>query len=166
LRTQNQTFGTSLSDNQLYPDFCAKASMDAYLFSNFRRNGVYRRILEHCSESIGQAYLNEIVKNRQDLISKIECFKDNDKYGNPYLSNYVQIGKISPSTLRYIKVLSDLLNLFHHLDGLKICEIGVGYGGQCRIINSIASPSEYVLIDLKQALMLTQSYLDKYVVMA
>ncbi|MDR1285582.1 MAG: putative sugar O-methyltransferase [Campylobacteraceae bacterium] len=156
-------FGTSLSDDQLYPDFCIKASIDAHVFSNFRQNRIYCRILEHCNETIGLLYLDEIIKNRQDLLDNIEQFKENDKYGNPYLVDYVRIGKISPSTLRYIKVLSDLLNLFYSLDGLRICEIGVGYGGQCRIINSIASPLEYVLVDLKPVLMLAQSYLDNYI---
>jgi putative sugar O-methyltransferase len=155
--------GGSLSDNQLYPDFCLKASMDARIFSNFRQNIIYRQILEHCTEAIGQLYLNEIIKNRQDLIDNIEQFKENDKYGNPYLFDYAHIGKISPSTLRYIKVFGDLLNLFYLLDGLKICEIGIGYGGQCRIINAIAHPSEYTLVDLKPTLMLAQAYLDKYI---
>ena len=74
-----------------------------------------------------------------------------------------KIGKNSPSTLRYIKVLGDLISLFKQLGDSKICEIGVGYGCQCRIINSVTSPSEYTLVDIKPALMLTQCYLDNYI---
>ena len=43
-----------------------------------------------------------------------------------------QIGKISPNTLKYIKVLMDLKKHWKTLDNMEICEIGVGYGGQCR----------------------------------
>ena len=45
---------TSLSDNEVYPDFCLKASNDLLLFSNFRRNEVYQQILEHLSKELGE----------------------------------------------------------------------------------------------------------------
>ena len=153
---------TSLSDNQIYPDFCIKASMFIKVFSNFRRNQDYNKILEHVSNEQGKSYLDEIVKNNSKLLLYMPTFKKNDEWGNPRLSEYAKIGKISPSTLRYIKVLGDLIDLFGKLDGYKICEIGVGYGGQCRIINSIMSPAQYTLVDIKPALMLTQRYLDNY----
>lgn len=151
---------TSYSDNQVYPNICIKASMDLTVFSNFRRNKIYQKTLEHVSFDLGKAYLQEIPKS---LFEKMDSFKKNDEWGNPELYEYPQIGKISPSTLRYIKVLGDLLNLFETLDNLNICEIGVGYGGQCRIINSVTSPNHYTLVDIQPALMLTQRYLDNYI---
>ncbi|WP_211214326.1 putative sugar O-methyltransferase [Pontibacter roseus] len=154
---------TSLSDNQVYPDFCAKANIDAALFSNFRRNEVYCLTLEHVSEEYGKLYLDTILKENVHLLKSIELFKENDVWGNPRVFEYENVGKISPTTLRYIKVLSDLLKLFSGLDGMKICEIGVGYGGQCRIIDCATSPSAYTLVDIKPALMLTQRYLDNYI---
>lgn len=155
---------TSISDNETYPDFCAKASIDANLFSNFRRNKYYGKILEHISRELGQCYIDEIIKLDNDFLEKIELYKLNDKCGNPVLFEYPNIGAISSTTLRYIKVLGDLKLHFKGLDHLKICEIGVGYGGQCRIINSIFSPTEYLLVDIKPALMLCQRYLDNYII--
>lgn len=155
---------TSISENETYPDFCTKASIDANLFSNFRRNKYYGKILEHISKELGQCYIDEIIKFNNDFIKKIDFFKLNDKCGNPELFEYPNIGSISTTTLRYIKVLADLNLYFKKLDNLKICEIGVGYGGQCRIVNSIYSPSEYTLVDIKPALMLCQRYLDNYVI--
>lgn len=154
---------TSLSDNQIYPDFCIKASIDSELFSNFRRNNIYRQILEHVSVEQGFNYLDEITNNNKGLLENIDNFKQNDNWGNPELFDFRGIEKISTTTLRYIKVLGDLINLFGKLDNYKICEIGVGYGGQCRIIDSINLPSEYTLVDIKPALMLTQRYLDNYI---
>lgn len=154
---------TSLSDNMVYPDFCAKASIDSILFANFRKNSVYQQILEHVSQQQGQLYLDEIKKHHADLLNKLSTFKLNDEWGNPDVYDYPEIGIISPTTLRYIKVLGDLKKAFHQLDNLHICEIGVGYGGQCRIINSIFKPSQYTLVDIKPALMLAQRYLDNYV---
>ncbi len=53
---------TSLSDNQVYPNFCIKASTDLKVFSNFRRNKIYKRILEHVSFDLGKSYLQETPK--------------------------------------------------------------------------------------------------------
>jgi putative sugar O-methyltransferase len=160
LKRLEKKLSTSISDNQIYPNFCNKASMDLKKFSNFRRNKVYKRILEHVSFDFGKAYLQE---TPESLLKNIESFKNNDKWGNPELFEYPGIGKISPTTLRYIKVLGDLLSLFKQLNKLNICEIGVGYGGQCRIINSVTSPDKYTLVDIKPALSLTQRYLDNYI---
>ena len=93
----------------------------------------------------------------------MDKIKANDLYGNPSFSQYKTIGKICPSTLRYAKVMADLLNHFDSLDGLKIAEIGVGYGGQCRVINAITKPEEYTLVDIRPALLLAQIYLDGYI---
>lgn len=153
---------TSVSDSWAYTDFCLKASNDVFTFSNFRKNKVYRRILEHVNVRTGQLYLDEIIKIRKELLLDIDKIKENDLYGNPDLYEYNGVGKISPSTLRYVKVFADLLRMFNKLDEYKIAEIGVGYGGQCRIINSIAKPKEYTLIDIKPALLLAQRYLDGY----
>jgi putative sugar O-methyltransferase len=162
-RGQKIWIKSSLSDNQLYPSFCLKASNDVLTFSNFRQNNIYRKILEHVDKDMGQLYLHEIERIRKELLNDIDKIKENDIYGNPDIYEYGQIGKICPSTIRYAKVLADLLNMFHSLDGLKIAEIGVGYGGQCRIINSICKPREYTMIDIKPALLLAQCYLDGYI---
>ncbi len=155
-------YSTSLSDNQTYPDACLKASTDMKTFNNFRRNRDYRRILEHVDKEKGELYLKEINKNSK-ILDHIEKFRENDNWGHPFIYDYPGIGIINPSTIRYIKVLSDLELLFGSLDNMNICEIGVGYGGQCRIINSIYKPSHYTLVDIKPALMLTQRYLDNYI---
>jgi len=154
---------TSLSDNGIYPQFCLDAANDLRVFSNFRQNDIYRQILEHVDEKTGGGYLEEITRINPNLIKEIDKIKANDIYGNPSLYDYKAIGKICPSTLRYAKVFADLVYHFDSLDGLKIAEIGVGYGGQCRIINALAKPSEYTLVDIKPALLLAQVYLDGYI---
>jgi hypothetical protein len=154
---------TSMSDNEKYPNICLTFANDLLIFNNFRKNEIYREVLEHVDIKTGGLYLEEIIKTRPCLINEMEKIKANDIYGNPIFYEYHTVGKICPSTLRYAKVLADLLNLFGSLDGLKIAEIGVGYGGQCRVINAIAKPAEYTLIDIKPALLLAQTYLDNYI---
>jgi hypothetical protein len=153
---------TSLSDNQAYPQVCLQASNDYRVFNNFRRNPIYNQILEHASENLGKEYL-QVIHGDSDIMARIDNFKPNDNYGNPNMYNYPYVGMISPSTLRYIKVLVDLKTHFQTLDNLNICEIGVGYGGQCRVINAYYRPNTYCLVDIQPALALAQRFLDNYI---
>jgi hypothetical protein len=152
---------TSLSDNQAYPQACLRASSDYRAFNSFRRNPIYNQILEHVSQSQGESYLSAI-KNDGELMAHLDEFKKNDVCGKPRLYEYPPYGMISPTTLRYVKVLKDLKDQIGSLDGLNIAEIGVGYGGQCRVTCSHYQPSSYTLIDIQPALSLTQRYLDHF----
>lgn len=154
---------TSISDNQIYPQVCLDAANDYRLFNQFRQNRIYNQILEHVTEKEGATYL-ELISRDQELMAGMEKFRENDLHGTPRVYQYPHVGTVSPSTLRYVKVLSDLKNLFKSLDGLSICEIGVGYGGQCRIINAQYIPASYRLVDIKPALLLAQRYLDNYAI--
>jgi putative sugar O-methyltransferase len=152
---------TSISDNNTYPNFCEKASQDEELFKNFRTNKFYNEILEHVTKEEGEKYLN-IVKNKNiNLFKKIEKYKNNDKIGSPLVFKY-DVGELSPTTIRYIKVLSDLIENFGDLDGMDIVEIGCGYGGQSKIIMDTFNIKSYTLIDLEPVLKLTKKYLESF----
>jgi hypothetical protein len=153
----------SLPSPQAYPQFCLLASTDYRFFNSFRRNPIYNKALEHVSRREGSEYLREIMKDPL-VLSRMEDLKQNDAYGNPRTFDYPQVGRISPTTLRYAKVLADLKRIFRSLDGLSICEIGGGYGGQCRIINIFFQPASYCLVDIQPALMLAQRFLDHFTI--
>lgn len=153
---------TSLSDNQAYPDACIQAANDYRAFNNFRRNPLYNQILEHVTQEQGAEYLRFISRD-PNILAAMERFKTNDAYGNPITFEYPGHGAVSPTTLRYVKVLADLKSLFATLEGLDICEIGVGYGGQCRVIDDYFKPSTYCLVDIQPALALAQRFLDNYI---
>ena len=99
-------------------------------------------------------------------MKNIDDLKKNDEWGNPRVFDYPNIGNISPTTLRYIKVLADIKKHFGTIDNHNICEIGVGYGGQCRIINAWFKPATYCLVDIRPALSLAQRFLDNYIINA
>jgi hypothetical protein len=151
----------SISDRREYKDICKNAAENENVFSNFKNNFHYNAILEHVSPEQGSLYLNYLEKNFPEYIEDLEKFKMNDRYGNAKLSEYTQIGSISPSTLRYIKVLSDLKNLMGDLNGKKIIEIGPGYGGQCFILSQFFKDLDYFLVDMEESLSLSHKYLDK-----
>ena len=154
-------FKTSITDNGEYPEFCDLAVKDDSLFANFRRNPIYNYALEHDSEAQGAEYLS-VAQKLKNLPEFIEEFKKNDRVGNPITSTYDGIGEIAPTTARYIKILSDLQEEFGTLDNLNICEIGVGYGGLCRIIDSYFKVKSYCLVDLGSVLRLAEKYLKQF----
>jgi hypothetical protein len=158
-----QRRSTSLSDNQAYPQVCMRAALDYRRFNVFRRNPIYNQILEHVTESLGREYL-ELVRRDPAIAARLDEFKQNDLHGGPRTFVYPGVGRISPSTLRYVKVLADLKAHFGTLDGLRICEIGVGYGGQCRILNAFYTPKSYRLVDITAALWLAKRFLEHYAI--
>ncbi len=127
----------------------------------FRRNFMYREIVESVSYSQGKKYIERI--NFLTLNSKIEyeVFKKNDSVGSPRLSRYPLIGKISPTTLRYISVGLEIQKLFgENLTG-KVVEIGAGYGGQASVLQKFFKISLYGIYDLRAAQDLVTVYLSK-----
>lgn len=152
---------TSLSDNGIYPHICERASNDDTFFNNFKKDQSYKQILEHVSYELGISYLEVIKRDNIEMLKYIEKFKENDIYGNPDTFHYNDIDVISPTTLRYIKVLSDLKNLIGDLTDMRIVEIGGGYGGQCKIVSDYYNLSDYLIVDLDSALKLIEKYLNK-----
>lgn len=150
----------TLQDSAVIPylKVCRAASVDSNIFANFKSNAAYRHVLEHVSEEEGQKYLEEIVINYQD---KIEEIKQNDIIGNPVMFNYPDIGMISPTTIRYIKNTSDIINKFG-IDIKSIVEIGGGYGGLCKVLSSFINFENYLLIDLEECNQLSRKYLSNF----
>lgn len=150
----------SLSDDGLYIAIVNKALSEPRVFREFKRHPHYRKILEHTTYRRGLAYLEVIRAQAPDFLDRIDELKANDLVGGSSKMHYEGIGEISPSTLRYIKVASDLRQLFGAHIGERVAEIGVGYGGQMLIADKLLSFSEYHLFDLPPVLTLASKYLE------
>lgn len=159
---------TSMSDNDAYPVICYMASRHEHIFKGFRRNAVYNDILEHVSREQGQEYLDVLGKNMQIRFGEADWdnFCKNDLYGNPQVFSYKVNGHdrvLSPTTIRYAKVLQDIVTLFDIGKIASIAEIGIGYAGQCRLLTSyLRNLKSYSLFDLPEVLELAKRYLGKY----
>jgi hypothetical protein len=148
-----------------YVDFVWQAVTTTSGFAGFRGNPNYTQILEHVGESQGWAYL-ELIKD--SLIRDI-CLESEyaDTVGTPRVGDF-HGRKISPTTLRYGKVLQDLVNAFPELHNLQsIIEVGVGYGGQARLVSEYVRRKggrlrTYCLVDLLPSLHLSRLYLEHF----
>ena len=150
---------TSSSDTEAYNSIVRNAVNDDAIFAVFKRQKDYTKILEHVSYELGEKYLQIIKRDNPDLIKKMDKFKKNDLFGNPDVYYYEGIGNISPTTVRYIKVLSDILKMDIDLSGKDIVEIGPGYGGQCLILSIYFKFKSYLIIDIPGPLALAKKYL-------
>ncbi|MEI6429395.1 MAG: putative sugar O-methyltransferase [Pseudanabaena sp. ELA607] len=157
---QDYKICSSASDNSEYPMFCQDAAVNDKTFQNFRRSLIYNQILEHFDYDFGRKCLDFIQFNSPDLIMHFPMFQENDLYGDPVTYGYLEFGNFSPSTLRYIANLSQIIHFFGDLSNMNIIEIGGGYGGLCKIIQDRFKIKSYTIVDLTQVLKLTSRYLQ------
>ncbi len=144
---------------EVYRMFCKRASEDDETFKTFKLHPTYGIMLEHLTPEQGLQYLDVIKERNPHLLNHIDKFKENDRLGTPRVTEYRGAGFVSPTTLRYVKVLSDLIEIFDTLDNEEIIELGAGYGGQCKIISCIFSVKSYVMIDLPEVVGLINRYI-------
>lgn len=151
--------GKWLPSSEDYKNACIDISKN---LNNFKRNSIYATFIGNDlrNEETAVAFYNHIKNNYSFLLETniLNKFLINDNIGNPMIYNIEGI-KISPGTLRFMKVLGDILNINKNIK--NIIEIGSGYGGQCLIIKSYSNNINYCLVDIPESLLLSKSYLNK-----
>lgn len=157
------TGGRSRSEAGLYVAFVRKAVRDHRAFANFKRHPSYRAVLEHVNEEEGSRYIDRLRTVAPDLLARAEEFRINDTVGNPITYSYAGIGRISPTTLRYMNVAADLRRLFGDDLGGNVAEIGVGYGGQALVLDRIFKFRQYEFFDLPPVGELASRFLESFV---
>jgi hypothetical protein len=150
---------TSISDTEAYRTVCREAAIDDAKLAVFKSASAYRCILEHAAPSVGSVCLDYIKKHQPELLPLFPKFQENDSIGNPQTATY-EVGEFSPTTIRYVKVLAEVMGLFGSLDGFNIVEVGCGYGGQAKVIQDVFKVN-YEIIDLPEVEDLTMRYAEK-----
>jgi hypothetical protein len=166
---KEEYYGWRCSGNMVdqYLAGCLAASSYDSVFKKFKQQDSYGYILEHVPGALGGDYLLNVEKNNFDLLKDMQKFLINDLHGNPTKSTYI-LHKLkdirllmSPTTARYIKVLSDLKTLFGSLDNMNIVEIGTGYGGLPLIVSKEYDFKNYYDVDLYEPSQLALRYCKK-----
>jgi putative sugar O-methyltransferase len=149
------------SDNGIYLSFVRRALDSPKIFNRFKRQPIYRDILEHLDRLQGQEYLNILQKRNDGLLdSAIFNVLKQDEVGNPIKYRYEGMHlPLSPTTLRYVKVASDLKGMFG-CSLAHVAEIGCGYGGQAFVNDQLLSYKHSTLFDLPIVNQLIQKYLN------
>lgn len=116
----------------------------------FKRDDRLQRVFEHTSKAVAIEYMKEVM--HFELFRN--TFTNDDKGGATFERGLL----FSNSTYQYIGVLNRIAKYFGSLDGLRICEIGGGYGGQAKTIFDVYKPSCYHIIDLPEVCSLQKWY--------
>lgn len=151
------------SENGIYLTAILNILKNQKYFENFKRNYLYKETLEHVSEKQGAEYLEVLKTNNIEIFNlAIKTVLLSDSQGNPFKFKYndCQI-PLSPTTLRYVKVASDLEKLFGKELG-DVVEIGCGYGGQTLVNDQLLNVRKATLFDLPLVNKLIDRYLDAY----
>jgi len=151
---------TSISDlDDMYLDWVRSALDNDAAFRTFRQLPGIKNTVDGVKAAHGVIYRDVALNQTPGLWDYLEQFRTSDSVGGPDTVAYPE-GLMSPTTWRYIKVLSDLQALFGPLDGWRIVEIGVGYGGQCKIICDVHEVASYTMYDLEPVSRLARKYLE------
>lgn len=150
------------SDSQatFYQNAVLTINANSRAMRRFRRVYDYREILEHVDYSLGRGYIEHANLNDPQVWSSLNEFKRNDLLGKPRTFYFEEIGRISPTTLRYIAVATDIRREFGNSKLTRIVEIGGGYGGQAAILRRLNMWDEYSIFDLPEVQDLIQRYLS------
>ena len=162
---------TSVTDSIPYEQTLKSILNNDHLFDTFRIEPIVKSTYEHefligqkksffdlfCSNQKILENLNELLKNDMVGLGLTEKVPLNTKKNIQHCINTT-----AGTTLRYIAIAHLMEQYFGTLEGFQIAEIGVGYGGQGRIIDVLHKIQSYRFVDLPLALELVQNYLSHF----
>lgn len=149
--------------DRAYRDICLKASYSPKYFKTFRSIPQYAQIVE--PGDIGDAFAGYLLENASDdIMKRLPIFEKLESIGKPQTRIFPNIGKFSGTTLRYIMIADHLTKLFSLPHDAKIVEIGAGFGGQCYILSSLISFSNYYIYDLPEVEVLINKVMERLTV--
>jgi putative sugar O-methyltransferase len=103
-------------------------------------------------------YLEAILQKDPNVLLNLNEFQKNDRVGRPRTYNFPVVGKMSPTTLRYIAVAVEIAEKIGKSKFSKIVEIGGGYGGQASILRALKFYEEYYVYDLPNVQVLIEKF--------
>ena len=152
----------SFSDDGYYVSIVKSSLRNEKIFYKFKRNPIYRTILEHLTFKEGEKYISKIIQDNLIDLSDTTKYILNDKVGYPIKFYYKECrDTVSPTTLSYLSIISDLKKNFN-FKFKNIAEIGCGYGGQYLLIDQYFDIDNYTLADLPEVNLLIKKYLSKF----
>lgn len=139
---------------QQYLNVCHDSSTKFEYFMTFRSNSAYCRVITPGKKEDGQKIIDRI-KNNKLFIKNLDKFRMNDLLGSPGVYKYGKYGYFSPSTLRHVNTLYELMEKFT-LDNMSIIEFGGGYGGLCHVMSKTIKWKEYTFVEIEKPLELAK----------
>jgi hypothetical protein len=165
---QSQALHRSGSVSGELTGFMAKIQQlvaDDDAFATFRRDEVIMYVLETTvHDHVAREFFTHMRDRFPGLLKYMHLFQTSDAIGQP---NVIDTGvegfpPLSFQTADYAYVVGKWIAEFPELlppNNPDILEIGVGYGGHCKIVHDVLTPSSYTLVDIPEALALADRFL-------
>lgn len=152
---------SSITDNGWWSEFCARNAADDRRYARFRRMARHRLIVEATPPAEGRQHLERVLRQTPHYRALFDRFLTLDRIGAPIMTEFAPDVWFAPNTVRYMRYLSDCETRFGSLDGATIVEIGIGFGGQCKIFFDRFRVGKYILIDLPGPIALARRVLTE-----
>jgi putative sugar O-methyltransferase len=152
---------SSITDNGWWSKFCARQAADDRRFARFRRAFRHRLIVEATPPAEARQHLARVLRQTPHYQALFDKFLTLDRLGAPRMTEFAKDVWFAPNTVRYMRYLSDCETRFGNLDGATIVEIGIGFGGQCKIFFDRFAIGKYILIDLPGPIALARRVLTQ-----
>lgn len=162
---------TSVTDSIPYEQTLKSILNNDHLFDTFRIEPIVKSTYEH-EFLIGQKKsFFDLFRSNQKILENLNELLKNDMVGlgltekvplNTKKNIQHCINTTAGTTLRYIAIAHLIEQYFGTLEGFRIVEIGVGYGGQGRILDVLHRIQSYRFVDLPLVLALTQKYFSHF----
>lgn len=151
---------TSLSDHASYRSFCSLAAADDEVFRRFRStHRSYSDVLEHVSGTLALEYASHL--RLPETATEVELkLATTDRVGTPLEIQVPGVGSVTGSVLRYLSVARDIQALPGVHAESHFLEVGVGYGGQVRVLANLFPGASFTLVDLPETLNLARRFLE------
>jgi putative sugar O-methyltransferase len=152
---------SSITDNGWWSALCARNAAEDARFARFRRGIRHRVIVEAAPVGEARHHMARLLRQTPHYADLFERFRTLDRVGGPAMAEFPPHGWFAPNTVRYLRYISDCETRFGALDGATVVEIGVGFGGQCKLFFDRFALARYVLIDLRGPLLLARRVLTE-----
>ena len=152
---------SSITDNGWWSDFCARNAADDARYARFRRSFRHRVIVEATPPAEARRHMARLVRQTPHYAGFFYKFFALDRIGAPRMTEFARDVWFAPSTVRYMRYLSDCETRFGNLDGATVVEIGIGFGGQCKVFFDRFAIGRYIMIDLPGPILLARRVLTE-----
>ena len=139
---------------------CAAAAADPDLFARFRRGKFMGGVVENKPQDWPALMLETVRAAAPEILDHWEDIRRLDAIGDPPRPPLPD-GRpgLSGSMAGYLMQAAMLRYWFGLLDGLRIVELGGGYGGLAALVSLLWRPASYTIFDLPEACDLQDRYL-------
>lgn len=140
---------------------CRQATISPRAFRRFRQLRGVRSVTENKSDKCAYDRWSEFCKACPNLIEQAHLLQQNDRDGSPRLIPVPELDiSLSPSTMKYAGDYATLRTYFGSLDGMRIVEIGGGYGNLAAVIHLFSDVKSYTVYDMPHVVTLQEKYLQ------